>query len=250
MKQMIFIVMVLMIRLSAAEVYATFSIEAQKSANLAFDAGGIVKDIHVDVASVVKKGEVLATLHNDDIKASLRIAKAALQKAKVSLKFAKKDFERQKLIKDLIDEAKFDKFVFAYESAKVAVEEAKANLSYKHSLLDKTVIHAPFDGVIFQKSVEVGDVVSGMMLRTVFKIQSQKEQKLILEFDQKYWKQVHVGDEVHYMVNGDTKKYTGVISKVYPFASSENRKIKAEVKASGFVVGLFGDGQIIVPDAK
>jgi len=28
------------------------------------------------------------------------------------------------------------------------------------------------------------------------------------------------------------------------------RKIKAEVKASDFVVGLFGDGYIIVPDKK
>jgi RND family efflux transporter MFP subunit len=250
MKRMIFIVVMLTLHLGASEIYTTFSIEAQKSANLAFDAGGIVKKIHVDVSSVVKKGDLLATLKNDDIKASLRIAKAALQKAKVSLKFAKKDFQRQKLIKDLIDEAKFDTYLFAYESAKVAVEEAKAHVSYKQSLLDKSVIHAPFDGVIFQKSVEVGDVVSGMMLRTVFKIQSQKEQKLILEFDQKYWRAVHVGDKVHYMVNGDDKKYTGVIAKVYPFASSKNRKIKAEVNVSGFVVGLFGDGQIIVPDAE
>ncbi len=104
--------------------------------------------------------------------------------------------------------------------------------------------------MIFEKSVEVGDVVSGMMLRTVFKIQSAKERNLIFEFDQKYWKIVSVGNRVKYTVNGDAKLYEGQISKVYPQADSDNRKIKAEVKAKGFVVGLFGDGYISVPEKK
>lgn len=88
------------------------------------------------------------------------------------------------------------------------------------------------------------------MLRTIFKIQSKKERKLIFEFDQKYWKTVKVGDSVKYTVNGDEKTYKGKISKLYPHANSDNRKIKAEVKGSDFVVGLFGDGYIIVPEKK
>ncbi|MEA2110953.1 MAG: efflux RND transporter periplasmic adaptor subunit [Campylobacterota bacterium] len=235
---------------SAAEIYATFNIEADKSANLAFYSGGIVNKIHVDVSSLVKKGDLLVELQNDDLKASLQMAKAALSRAKVALKFAKKDYERQLLIKDLIDEAQFDQYLLNYETAKVAIAEAEAKLVYQQTLLDKTEIHAPFNGVILEKSVEVGDVVSGMMLRTIFKIQSPKERKLIFEFDQKYWKQVSIGDRVKYSVNGDSKLYEGVISKVYPIANSDNRKIKAEVKAKGFVVGLFGDGYITVPDSK
>jgi membrane fusion protein, multidrug efflux system len=138
----------------------------------------------------------------------------------------------------------------AYEKSKVAVASAKANLAYQQALLDRTIVLAPFDGVIFEKSVEVGDVVSGMMLRTIFKIQSKSKRKLILEFDQKYWKSVKVGDSVKYTVNGDDNSYTGKISKLYPHANSDNRKIKAEVIGNGFVVGLFGEGYIIVPDEK
>jgi len=236
--------------LSAQEIYATFNIEADKSANLAFYSSGIIDKVYVDVAISVKKGDKLVELQNDDLKASLRMAKATLSEAQVTLKFAKKDYDRQLLIKDLIDEAKFDQYALVYERAKVAVASAKANLAYQQSLLDRTVVLAPFDGVIFEKSVEVGDVVSGMMLRTIFKIQSKKERKLIFEFDQKYWKTVKVGDSVKYTVNGDEKTYKGKISKLYPHANSDNRKIKAEVKASDFVVGLFGDGYIIVPDKK
>jgi RND family efflux transporter MFP subunit len=250
MNKIIISLMALMASLSATEIYATFNIQADKSANLAFYSSGIVEKIYVDVSSSVKKGDKLVELQNDDLEATLRMAKASLDSAKISLKYAKKDYERQLLIKDLIDEAEFDKYVFALERAKVTATQAEANLDYQQSLLERTIILAPFDGVVFEKSVEVGDVVSGMMLRTIFKVQSQNSQKLIFEFDQKYWKMVKVSDEVRYKVNGDEKSYKGTISKVYPQANSENRKIKAEVKASNFVVGLFGDGYIIVPNKK
>nr|WP_321266119.1 efflux RND transporter periplasmic adaptor subunit [uncultured Sulfurimonas sp.] len=250
MKKTVLMTLALVATLSAQEIYATFNIEADKSANLAFYSSGIVEKVYVDVSSEVKKGKSLAKLQNNDLVASLNIAKAKLSEAEVTLKFSKRDYDRQLLIKDLIDEAKFDQYELAYERAKVALESAKANLDYQRALLDRSEILAPFDGVILEKSVEVGDVVSSMMLRTIFKIQSKDERKLIFEFDQKYWKSVKVGDSVKYSVNGDDKTYTGKISKVYPIASSDNRKIKAEVKANGFVVGLFGEGYISVADKK
>ena len=40
--------------------------------------------------------------------------------------------------------------------------------------------------------------------------------------------------------------YDGIISKIYPYANYNNRKIKAEVKANDLMVGLFGEGYIIV----
>jgi len=250
MKKIVIGLISLVLIANAEEVYANFHCEAVKSANLAFDASGIVKKIDVDISSTVKKGDKLAELHNEDIKASLDIAKAALQSAEVTLKFAKKDYDREVIIKHLVDEAHFDRFAQHYESAKVALVKAEANLDYKEALYDKTLLYAPYDGVIFYKNVEVGDVVSGMMLRTIFKIQSSKDRKLILEFDQKYWKKVKAGQKFKYKIDGDEKEHEGVITKIYPRADNETRKLKAEVKAQEFVVGLFGEGYIHVPDKE
>jgi len=222
--------------LSAAEVYATFSVEAEQTANLAFDASGITNAVNYEISQSVKKGAVLASLKNDDSKASLEMAKTAL-------KFAQKDYERQLKVKDLIDAGKFDQYAFKYE-------DAKNQLAFAQAKYDKTFLKAPFNGVIYEKDIEIGDTVSGMMLKTVFKIQSKSERKLILGFDQKYHKDVKVGQSFKYKVDGDNKEYKGVISKVYPFANSDNRKIKAEVKAKDFIVGLFGEGYITVPDTK
>lgn len=226
----------LVMALNAQEIYATFTVAPVKDAKLAFDASGITTSVKYDVASTVKKGAVLASLGNEDFKASLDMAKTAL-------KFAKKDYDRQLKVKNLIDAGKFDAYAFKYE-------DAKNQVAYAQAKYNKTYLRAPFDGVIYEKDIEVGDTVNGMMLKTVFKIQSKHKRKLILGFDQKYHQFVEVGQIFKYGVDGDSKIYEGVISKIYPFANSANRKIKAEVLVNDFVVGLFGEGYIQIPDTK
>ena len=234
MKRVILSLMLLAVSIQAKDIYATFTVEAKKSANLAFTTSGTVNKVVVEVSSLVKKGDLLAELQNDDLKAALNIATTAL-------KYAKKDYERQIKVKKLVDASKIDSYAFKYDSA-------KAQVIYQQALLDKTLLKAPFDGVIFEKSVEVGDVVSGAMIRTIFKLQSTNERKLILEFDQKYWKDIKIGQLFNYGIDGDSKKYSGKISKIYPFADSGNRKMRAEVKTEDFVPGLFGDGIITTTD--
>ncbi|MDQ7046823.1 MAG: efflux RND transporter periplasmic adaptor subunit [Sulfurovum sp.] len=236
MRKILLSLMLLTWSIQAEEVYATFTVKAEKSANLAFTSSGIVNQVSVDVASIVKKNDMLAQLQNADLKAALNIAST-------SLDFAKREYERQRKVKKLVDASRFDSYVFKYENA-------KAQMAYQEALLDKTILKAPFDGVIYEKSVEVGDVVSGAMIRTILKIQSLDKRKLILEFDQKYWKIIKVGQSFKYSVDGDTQMYTGEISNVHPFADSANRKIIAEVKAEDFTPGLFGEGYIVVPDEK
>ena len=226
----------MVLTLNADEVYATFNVEAQQSASLAFDASGIVKSVNIDVSSEVKKGDLLAVIENSDKKANL-------DSAKTTLKFATRDYKRQKKIKKLIDADKFDKYLFKYESA-------KNQLAFQQAIYDKTFLRAPFDGVIFFKDIEVGDTVSGLMLKTVFKIQSKNSRKLVLEFDQKYWKNVKVTQTFKYSVDGDKTIYTGKISKLIPYANPNTRKIKAEVQTKDLIVGLFGSGYIITQDKK
>jgi RND family efflux transporter MFP subunit len=226
----VLILMLLALSIQAKDIYATFTVEAKQSANLAFTSSGTVNSVLVEVSSMVKKGDTLAELQNDDLKAALNIATT-------SLKYAKKDYDRQKKVKKLVDASKFDSYLFKYENA-------KAQVAYQQALLDKTVLKAPFDGVIFDKGIEVGDVVSAAMIRTVFKIQSRDDRKLVLEFDQKYWKRVKIGDRFKYRVDGDVTEYDGVISKIYPYANPKSRKVKAEVEVKDFVAGLFGDGAI------
>ena len=95
------IALTLTLTLNAAEVYATFTVEPEKKAMLAFDASGITQKVNYSIANSVKKGAILASLVNAD-------SRASLESAKTALKFTKKDYDRQLKVKDLIDEGKFD----------------------------------------------------------------------------------------------------------------------------------------------
>ena len=227
---------IIMINAQAQEIYATFNVEAQKSANLAFSASGIVDKVMVDVGDEVKKQQILVKLQNDDLKALLAVTKT-------KLKYAKRDYRRRLKIKNIIDAAALDKFASISDIT-------TAQLKYQQAQLDKTTLKAPFDGVITQKLVEDGDVVSGAMIRTILQIQSLHERKLVLEYDQKYWDDVKAGDTFKYKLDGSDKVYEGRITKIYPAIDTQRRKIKAEVKAKDLKVGLFGDGTIITDTKK
>ncbi len=226
----IVVLLLAVLHLHAEEIYATFDVKAEKSASLAFSTSGIVGKMNVDIGSKVKKEDLLAELLNDDIKAMVEVSR-------VALKYAKSDYERQKKVQQHINESLFDSYAYKYDNAKV-------QLKYQETLLDKTYLRAPFDGMITAKRIEIGDVVSGQMITEVFDIQSCQERKLILKFDQKYHGMVKVGDSFKYKVDGDNRTYSGSIYKIYPTIDSKSRKMLAEVKAEGFPVGLFGDGYI------
>jgi RND family efflux transporter MFP subunit len=229
MRKIIFLLFALL-QLKAEDIYATFDIQAQQSASLAFSSSGIIGKMNVDIGSTVKQDDLLAELINDDIKAMVEVSK-------VALKYAQSDYERQAKVKKLINESLYESYLYKFDNAKV-------QLRYQETLLDKTYLRAPFDGIITAKRLEIGDVVSGQMITEVFDIQSLKERKLILKFDQKYHKQVQVGDRFEYKVDGDDTMYSGTIYKIYPTIDSKSRKMSAEVKAQNFPVGLFGDGYI------
>lgn len=235
---------------NAKEIYATFTIEAQKSANLAFTTTGIVQSVDVEVSDRVSKGQKLSQLDNSDLASAVNIAKADLENTKIILKFAKRAYDRETKVKKLISTQQHDGVLKAYEIAKSKIAIKEATLAYKQSLFEKTILYAPFDGVIYDKQVEVGDAVSGAMIRTVLKIHSIDSVKLIVEFDQKYWKQVKLGQKFSYSVDGDESRHEGKITKIYPYADSNNRKIRAEVLTKGFMVGLFGDGYIVTDGSE
>lgn len=237
MKKIIVLALVLCFtNAQAKEIYATFTVYAKQGAKLAFNSTGIIKELHVDIMSVVKKGEILATLASDDLIATNNASK-------VTLKYASLDYERHKDLhqKKLIDKSMLDKYAMAYEAIKAKIEIEKTHFA-------KTILRAPFDGVITKRMIEIGDVVSGQMIKTAFNIQSEHARILIVQMDQKYNSDISIGDPFLYKVDGDDQQYQGEIYRIYPEANSNNRKISLQVIAKDLKVGLFGEGKIITSD--
>ena len=106
-------------------------------------------------------------------------------------------------------------------------------------------MYAPFNGVIVDKFVEVGDGVGAISSR-LFVLES-KQKKAIIEFDSQYFNQVKVGDKFLYKIQNQEQKIPLVLTKIYPSIDKDTKKAKAEAVFENIDLpsGIFGDGLIV-----
>lgn len=246
MKKIILTLFVCFGTLFGEDVYAVFDVEAFKKATLSLDATGIVGEVKVDVGSRVNESDILLELNNNEEKLSVELSKIALEKTSLAYEQSKKTFERYASLKDLIDKEQYEKYELDKNQKEQDFLNAKRSLELAQVRLEKTVLKAPFSGVVSAKYLEKGDSMVGMQATKAFEIVDFDRAKLVVSFDEKYWKKVKKGTVFKYKVDGDNKEYTGEISKIYPTIDPKTRKVKAEVLVKNLTPGLFGDGYLIL----
>ncbi|HEX5624346.1 MAG TPA: efflux RND transporter periplasmic adaptor subunit [Sulfuricurvum sp.] len=229
--------------INAADIYATFDVVPQKEASLTLMSSGIVKTLKADVGSRVKKGDLLLEIDNDDLIASIALAKESVKKAQIEEQFARQTYERYKKVESVIDAELMDQHTLIYQKASASAAEAKASLRYKETLVEKTRLRAPFSGVISERNVQLGDGVGGGAI-PLFRLISSPNAKLVVKFDEKYLPYVRKGSHLRYRVDGENRYRNGSITKVYPSIDPKTRKATAEVSVSGISPGLFGEAYI------
>lgn len=240
MKKFLFCVALGLGMLQAQNVYAIFNVVPTQDANLTLDSSGTIAEITVDVGSEVTQGMELLKLSNKDKEANVKMQEAQSQAMQQQYLFAQKQYQRYKKTKNAVDRNTLDKYYFDYKNLQSSYLQSQHNVEYQIEVLNKTILKAPFDGIIASKEVEVGDGVAAN--NTILFRLISKETKIVLEFDVKYAGSVKEGDEFEFDI-GD-KKQVVKLSKVYPTADEKTRKVKAEAIVEGLIPGTFGDGYI------
>jgi RND family efflux transporter MFP subunit len=135
-------------------------VEAADSSSISFEVAGNVREVRVDVGDRINKGQVLAVLDKRTYNLNVKAAEAEVGRAKVKLADKRNDLDR----------AALDNSQAAVDGAINQVQFAKSQLKLALRDLDKTVLRAPFDGVIATRNVEpFFEVARGQKLFDVFK---------------------------------------------------------------------------------
>ena len=122
---------------------------------------GYVIGINAVGGQSVKKGEVLATLKQDEYLAQVASAEASVYAAKADYLNAKIKYKRMaKAGAQAVSQTEIDDAKTAYMSASGALEEAQAAYLTAQTNLQYTYLTAPFDGVVGNMDVSLGDYVS------------------------------------------------------------------------------------------
>jgi len=152
------------------------SVAACRRAKLAPPLGGRIDKLLVREGDRVKTGQVLVELWNDDLSARERIsieqrgtAQAHLREACLIADTARRNAERTRALRDkgFVSEERVDQAESeakarqaGCDSARAQVQEAQARIGASRADTARTVVKAPFDGIVAEVNGEVGEYLT------------------------------------------------------------------------------------------
>ncbi len=150
-------------------------LEASRTLNIGSDIGGVLETVEVEPGDVVHEGQVVARLHSEVDRASLRLAEARAEStATLRRREARLAFDTAKLANDeklnaegLISHEELERSRTEKALAEVLVEEARENarlakleLDRAKAALNRRTITSPIDGVVVRRFLSPGELVT------------------------------------------------------------------------------------------
>ncbi|MDO6461229.1 efflux RND transporter periplasmic adaptor subunit [Granulosicoccaceae sp. 1_MG-2023] len=138
------------------------TLEAVNSSTVSAQTSGTVTEINYDVDDFVEKGAVILKLRNNTQRAAVAQARAQLDSAQARYVEARDEQRRIADIyeKRLVAKSQLDSANAALNSARAAVKAAEAAVKSAEEELSRTVIRAPYAGIVTERFVEPGEAAS------------------------------------------------------------------------------------------
>ena len=202
--------------------------------DLAFKSSGYVDSVRqvksadgrmrkVDQGDWVKKGTVLALVHEQEYVDTLEQAKAQLARSQADYDKAKLTFDRTATLYASQSATKpdYDSAKAQLDGAAASVAAAKAQISEAQVALAYCSLAAPFDGWIVKRSVDVGSLVSPAT--NGFTIADTSSVKAVFGVPDLAVNRVHVGQVLAVTTDALPDEFHGRVTNISPSADPKSR---------------------------
>lgn len=218
-------------------------IAASKTSNLSTRIMGAVQEISVSLGDKVQKGTVLITVFNRDIDASVSAAESGVHAAKAAFNLAQNDLKAYQTLfqKSSVSAREYEGVKTSYIAAQTSYNQAKAQLEVAKAQQAFTQIRAPYDGVVTNRFINIGDMAQpGMPL---LEIEGGNGFEIWTSLGSEYITDYKIGDEVSVKIHPRETMVRGVISELG--ISSKNTagqyrvKIALETEDQSLLSGMY-----------
>lgn len=228
---------------STGEVTVSGSVVSRDTARIAARIQGYVVELNVDAGDRVKKDQVLLRLDNKELVEKEAQAKAQLESAEADLVNSRTDYERYKGLfeKEAVSKKTLDDVTTKFETAKAAERRAEAGLKEAQTALSYSIVTAPFDGVVGEKTVNLGDLVTPG--RPLFTVYIPGTAELVAAVGEQYASYVKEKTPVKVKIPSINLEQDTTIREVVPQREEKTRTITVKApltEAPGLVPGLYG----------
>jgi RND family efflux transporter MFP subunit len=196
----------------------------------------------------VKRGDVLVKLDETSIRDSLMSAEEALRAATQAVEQSQRALERLKTLRasGMTSAQALDDAEVRRNTAQSEVSAARARLVAARQQVGRTVVRAPFDGIVSERKVSAGDTaaIGKELLKVIDPTSMRYEGRVSAD----KISTVRVGQQVAFHINGyGERQFTGVVKRIDPSANEVTRQVEVLVGLTGEqprVAGLYAEGRV------
>jgi len=224
------------------------TLTADREARIRAEMSGAVLATNVEQGERVSVGTVLGRIDDASLRDAAMSARSAVAQATVAAEQAARELQRSKTLAaaGAIAERDVEGADRASLGAQAQLADAKARLSSAEKMLRNTIIRAPFAGVVSERAVSPGDIVSpGSPMFTVIDPRSLRVEASV---QTTALADVRVGAPVLFTVNGSDRVLEGRVTRVSPMVDPQTKQVRllASVpnSAGALVAGLFVEGRV------
>ena len=211
-------------------------VEATQQATLSAQTSGSVAKLLVDVGDAVKENQVLARLSEVEQLAGQNRAQAMVSSALAAATEAEADFKRSSNLQreHVVSAQQLEQSLAHRDSARAQLASAQAQLREASQQISYTVIRAPFDGVISERHVHVGEAIaSGTAL---MRMNAPGQLRLRLSLPQAEAQALDASQTAQILLdNGRTLAATGMV--VFPDSDAQTHTVTVRLELPS-AVGL------------
>ena len=213
------------------EISVSGSLLAFEEVELKNEVAGRVVKINLPEGKFVKKGTLLVKLFDDDLQSSLH-------KLTTQLAIQQKIYNRQSELLKVNGISQND-----YDQTGLLLNSLKADIEVEKTLIRKTEVLAPFDGVIGLRNISIGAIVTPATLLST--IRTANKIKLDFSVPEKYSSVINTGMKVKFKMSNNDKTYdaTVIATEQGINVGTRSLKVRALVNSSAreLVSGAFAN---------
>ena len=227
----------------------TGSIQPERKADLRAEVSAVVMQVLKENGDVVRKGDVLLRMDQTTIQDNLRSAEDNTRNAALAVDQAERNLQRLKTLRasgmtslQALDDAEVRR-----NATQSELSASKARAAQARQQLDRTVVRAPFDGVVSDRKASAGDTAS--IGKELLKVIDPTSMRFAGRVSAEKVSQVRVGQAVSFSINGyGDQEFRGKVTRVDPSANDVTRQVEVLVSFVGDVQpkvsGLYAEGSI------
>lgn len=233
----------------------TGSIQPERKADLRAEVSAVVLQVLKENGDTVRRGDVLVRLDQTSIRDNLQSAQANARNATLALDQAERNLQRLKTLR-----ASGMTSLQALDDAEVRRNAAQSELSASNARavvalqqLERTLVRAPFDGVVSDRKASAGDTAS--VGKELLKVIDPGSMRFAGRVSADKISVVSVGQAVSFRINGYAgQEFRGKVTRVDPSANDVTRQVEVLVSINDAkqprVAGLYAEGTIEATSMK